>query len=103
VRQGIVAEAAGVSIPECLEAIDALRRASFVRTAGTSADDAVEPFHDRVREALAGALDAEAARRVHRELAAALEHGMREPRERAAEAAAAALAHALAFDQAAEM
>src|SRR5690606_14013258 len=73
------------------------------------------------REALAGALDAEAARRVHRELAAALEHGMREPRERAAlvhhlehageraraarhaEDAAAELAHALAFDQAAEM
>ncbi len=120
-RQGLLAEAAGVGVSECLAAIDTLRRALFVRTDGTGAEDLVEPYHDRVREALAAALPSAARAAAHLRLADALERSVLEPRERAtlvhhleqageraraarhAERAAAELAHALAFDGAADM
>ncbi len=120
-RQGVIAEAAGVGTADCLGAVDELRRGLFVRTDGTGAGDAVEPYHDRVREALLDALPTEQRREGHRRLADALERRMRDPRDRAvlvhqleqagelaraashAEQAAAESAHALAFDQAAEL
>src|SRR5690606_30628701 len=98
-----------------------LRRERFARTEGTGEEDVVEPYHDRVREALVDALSNVERTELHRRLAAILEESVGEPRERAAlvhhleqagetlraaahaERAAAEFAHALAFDRAADL
>ena len=121
VRQGVIARAAGLELGACFEAIDALRRERFARTEGTGEDNVVEPYHDRVREALLAALPGSRRIEMHRRLATILEERVDEPRDRAAlvhhlqqageraraaahaERAAEELAHALAFDRAADL
>ena len=51
----------------------ALRAHNLARTAGGSSYDAVEVFHDRIRQAVVGNLTAEQRRRVHAHLAVALQ------------------------------
>jgi len=95
-----------------------LRVAMLARSPGQSADDLVEPYHDRVRAAVAGRLGTR-ARELHARIADALEEaGAQDPhlllfhleasgeQQRAAEHAARAAglaAEALAFDQAAQL
>jgi hypothetical protein len=50
-----------------------LRTTHFIRTTGADDTDWVEPYHDRIREAIAGLLDAEATRSYHGRLAEHLE------------------------------
>jgi eukaryotic-like serine/threonine-protein kinase len=50
-----------------------LRGAYLCRTGGVRPVDVIEPYHDRVRDSVVGALDARARRLVHHRLAAALE------------------------------
>src|SRR5690606_20721123 len=50
-------------------ALDELRGAGLVRGTGRQADGAVEPYHDRIRERVALALDADEARGLHLALA----------------------------------
>ncbi|MCC6876486.1 MAG: protein kinase [Sandaracinaceae bacterium] len=120
-RQALVARAAGIEAASCLNAIDRLRRDKLVRTEGIGEHDRVEPYHDRVREALAASLDPRDARELHASVAhvleahpgelregAALVHHLleSEQRARAAEHAARAAHEAsrtLAFDQAARL
>jgi eukaryotic-like serine/threonine-protein kinase len=96
-----------------------LRATNLIRTTGTSASDALEPYHDRVRAAVLAHTGADEARPFHRRLALALEAGLhadaealalhwRETgeHERAAEYAAEAAARAsraLAFDRAVQL
>jgi tRNA A-37 threonylcarbamoyl transferase component Bud32 len=95
--------------------VKALRAAGLLRVAG---DDALECYHDRIREALAARLEGRPRAAVHRALADALLAGPRpdpaarfihlrgagdrEAARRAALAAAQEAAAALAFDQAAQ-
>ncbi|HEY4118735.1 MAG TPA: protein kinase, partial [Byssovorax sp.] len=96
-----------------------LRAASLVRSYGVHGADNVEPYHDRVRESVARALDADARRTIHRALAyvlgdvdgvdperLAMHHdgaGDRASALKCARAAADAAAEALAFDRAARL
>jgi serine/threonine protein kinase len=88
--------AAGISAEELRRHMSLLRAQRFVRSAGGRGDDQVEPYHDRVREALIALLGDERRTRHHRMIATALTgqatherlarhwHGAGEP-ERAAE------------------
>jgi hypothetical protein len=98
-----------------------LRAANLVRTASVRGQEAVSPYHDRVREAVLARLDAESQKMHHHSLAHALERegaAEREPQvlvrhllgagyvaEASTQAARAAdrAAEMLAFDQAAEL
>ncbi len=73
VSQDVVAHAAGVDMGELARAVSLLRATNFVRTGGARVGDAMEPFHDRVREALVARLDEGALRSCHGRIAAALE------------------------------
>jgi tetratricopeptide (TPR) repeat protein len=119
IRQRTAAEAASLSPVELARHIAQLRTGHLVRTRGGRATDAVEPFHDRVREAVLGHVDAERLRAHHRRLAEALarsdEHQLEanavhwdaagEPARAGelAERAAGEAATALAFDRAARL
>ncbi|HTM23268.1 MAG TPA: AAA family ATPase, partial [Kofleriaceae bacterium] len=96
-----------------------LRNANLVRTRGVRDQDAIECFHDRIREVVVAKLPADVLRACHARLAAALEESGEadaetlsihfegaSDRERAhgyAVAAADAAAAALAFDRATEL
>jgi serine/threonine protein kinase len=119
--QDLVVRAAAVSPGQSARWISLLRIANVVRTRGTRGSDAIEPYHDRVREAVIARLSDEDLKRLHLGLADALEEGglaAQDPRllvshlaaageaERAAvhaERAARLAADGLAFDQAAEL
>jgi serine/threonine protein kinase len=73
VSQESVAHAAGIDMGELARAVSLLRATNFVRTGGARATDTMEPFHDRVREAVAVRLDADSRRVCHARIAAALE------------------------------
>ena len=107
--------AAGVGSEELRRQLSLLRAQRFVRAAGGRTEDQVEPYHDRVREALIAGLSEEQRMRHHRMIATALHgqasherlarhwHGAGEP-ERAAEHAWRAAEEAqttLDFDRAA--
>jgi eukaryotic-like serine/threonine-protein kinase len=117
VATDLVSQATGVTDEAGILA--SLRAASLVRVHRRAAVDEVEAFHDRIREAIAGALSAPARRAVHRAFAEALE-ARAEPdasqlldhwigagddarASAAARAAAAAAEQALAFDRAAQL
>ena len=118
IAQEIAFRAAALEGDERSAALAALRTASLVRSQGTRADDRIECFHDRIREAAVASIDPEALRSRHSELARALvEAGGADPealflhshaagmRERAREHAVAAgkkASLALAFDRAAQ-
>lgn len=70
--QGVVGEALGYEPRELVKAIDVLRAASLVRTSGTRRHDLVEPYHDRVREAVVARVPEARRRRYHERLALVL-------------------------------
>ena len=64
--------AAGLSGDSLGRQLAALRAQRFVRAAGGRADDQVEPYHDRVREAIVNRLAEPRRARLHRAIASAL-------------------------------
>ncbi len=70
--QGIVGEALGYETPTITKVIDALRATSLVKTGGTRRNDPVEPYHDRVREAVVARVPEPRRRRYHERLAVVL-------------------------------
>ncbi|MEM9452557.1 MAG: protein kinase [Myxococcota bacterium] len=116
IHQALLAEAAEVE--DATEMLALLRSRSFVRTGGPRPEDPVEPFHDRIRTAMAGGLDAERRRKGHARLAEVLGRAHVDPEtvadhllgagqpQRAGEyvaRAAGAAADALAFERAARL
>jgi serine/threonine protein kinase/tetratricopeptide (TPR) repeat protein len=71
--QRTAALAAKIDFNELVRRVSILRGANLVRTAGVRRSDTVEPYHDRVREAVLLHIDAEAKSRSHARLAFALE------------------------------
>ncbi len=117
--QETAARAAGMEFGALSRLLTLLRTQSFVRTSGARRSDVVEPYHDRVREAVADRLQPDVRCDLHARLALALEasgdadlealavhfHGAGEL-ERAADYAARAgdeASSALAFDRAANL
>jgi hypothetical protein len=114
-EQGAIAAAARIPFATYADTAAALHEAKLVRVRGGRPDDPVEPFHDRVREAVYAGLAPEVRAAIHGSLARALEERLAGPellfhhfaaagdRSRAvhyAEIAATATARALAFDRA---
>ena len=115
----VFAAAAAIDPAEFTRTLGALRVSHFVRSSRRDAES-LEPYHDRVREAILERLDPEVARRGHGRLAGALaatpmgqeqpellvSHclaaGLRAEAAGYAEAAARRATAALAFDRAAE-
>ena len=113
-----VARAADLAPEQLGRVLSLLRVANLVRTTGGGGGDTVEPYHDRIRAAVAGHLDDDRRIELHRALAVALEASGRRGHEptlayhwqaagradlgaRHAAAAARDAADALAFDRAA--
>lgn len=71
--QEIVARAARMELGELRGATAELRVANLVRTGGARARDTIEPYHDRVRQAVIARLTADARATLHEALALALE------------------------------
>jgi hypothetical protein len=69
--EGLLARASALD-GETRDAVDALLRAGLVKRGGSRSPDALEASHDRVREAVSGALEPATARRLHAALAVAL-------------------------------
>jgi tRNA A-37 threonylcarbamoyl transferase component Bud32 len=119
--QRLIAQAAGMGEGDYTEFLAQLRSAHLVRTDGARGTDAVEPYHDRIREAVLAHLDAGSRKNLHAGLAHALEAagvGEHDPRAlvrhfegagqplraaQLAERAARLAAEALAFERAAEL
>ena len=119
--QALIAQAAGIALADYSEWLAQLRAAHLVRTDGARGTDAVEPYHDRIREAVLAHLDPQQRKLRHAGLAHALEAagvGEHDPRAlvrhfegagqparaaQLAERAARIAAEALAFDRAAEL
>ncbi len=79
--QELAAHAAEIEFGELGNELAALRSANLVRTSGARSSDVVEPYHDRVREAVMGHLDAEARRACHERLALAMEGARQQDEE----------------------
>ena len=82
VPQGLVGQALQLEPPTLTKLLGMLRGSSLVRTAGTRAMDLVEPYHDRVREAIAARVPEPRRRRYHERLANVLlasKHGDLDP------------------------
>ena len=71
--QEAMASAAGMDMAEFGRVVGGLRTANLVRTAGARGADAIEAYHDRVREAVTARVDAGERERLHGRLAIALE------------------------------
>jgi hypothetical protein len=71
-EQGLAASAAGLG-PDATAALGTLRAAHLIRTHGARTRDPAEPYHDRIRETVAAALDEARLRDCHRRLADVLE------------------------------
>jgi tetratricopeptide (TPR) repeat protein len=106
--QQVVAAAARVEPLEFNRFIAVLRAANLVRTGGARWADAIEPYHDRVREAVLAQLTAERKRALHEALANAFQASSQEDAEtlalhwrEAGNASHASRYAALAGDQAA--
>jgi serine/threonine protein kinase len=70
--QDVLGNAAELDLGTLEKQCAILRAAHLVRTVGQKADDAFEPYHDRVRESVQAHLDAPLRRRCHERLAVAL-------------------------------
>ena len=70
--QGIVGQALELEPPTLTKLLGMLRATSLVRTGGTRMSDPVEPYHDRVREAVVARVPEARRRRVHERLASVL-------------------------------
>ncbi|HSN26048.1 MAG TPA: protein kinase [Kofleriaceae bacterium] len=82
VPQGLVGQALKLEAPTLTKLLGVLRGSSLVRTSGTRAMDLVEPYHDRVREAIAARVPEPRRRRYHERLANVLlasKHGDLDP------------------------
>jgi len=82
VQQGVVGQALELEPPTLTKLLGELRGSSLVRTGGTRAMDLVEPYHDRVREAIAARVPEPRRRRYHERLADVLlasKHGDLDP------------------------
>ncbi|HEY4118134.1 MAG TPA: AAA family ATPase, partial [Byssovorax sp.] len=71
--QETIAHAASLDGAEFARTVSLLRAANLVRTRGVRGSDAIEAYHDRVREAVVGHLSAAELRARHELLALALE------------------------------
>jgi serine/threonine protein kinase/tetratricopeptide (TPR) repeat protein len=71
--QELLRTAAEVMPDQFQAALQHLRREHLVRSAGSRRSDKIETYHDRVREAVTSALDADALRQCHERLAVALQ------------------------------
>jgi eukaryotic-like serine/threonine-protein kinase len=74
--QDTIARAAGLAFGEFSERAVHLRITNLVRTRGTRPIDPIEPVHDRVREAVVGALAPARRIELHERLATALENAV---------------------------
>ena len=117
IAEAVACRAAGIDDPSGI-AIGTLLSASLIRRVG-EAGETVTPFHDRIREGIVQALEAETLRELHGSIASALErHGRGQPEtlvshfQAAGDETAAAqhaihaarrAADALAFDRAATL
>jgi serine/threonine protein kinase/tetratricopeptide (TPR) repeat protein len=72
-QQEACARAAGVNFAALTELAGALRAANLVKTNGVKRSDLIEPYHDRVREAIAQRLTSVQRAGAHLRLAEALE------------------------------
>ncbi len=70
--QGIVGQALELEPPTLTKLLGNLRATYLVRTGGTRMSDVVEPYHDRVREAVVARVPETRKRRVHERLATVL-------------------------------
>ncbi len=70
--QGVIGQALDVEPPRLAKLLASLRATSLVRTGGTRMNDPVEPYHDRVREAVVARVPAPRRRRYHERLATVL-------------------------------
>ncbi len=70
--QGVIGQALDVEPPRLAKLLASLRATSLVRTSGTRPIDLVEPYHDRVREAVVARVPAPRRRRYHERLATVL-------------------------------
>ncbi len=108
IAQGVLGHAAGFDAAACRRALGELARARLVRMAGARHADTVEPYHDRIREALYSALTPDERRQSHGALARALEANGASASERLAHhyelagEPAPAASHALTAARAAE-
>jgi tetratricopeptide (TPR) repeat protein len=73
IAQGLAAESVGVELGELAELAAELRGAHLAKTSGARREDVIEIYHDRVRQAVLGHLEAETRALWHGRLAAALE------------------------------
>jgi len=73
ITQQTAALAAKIDFNELVRRVSILRGTNLVRTAGVRRSDTVEPYHDRVREAVVLHVDEETRSRCHARLAFALE------------------------------
>jgi hypothetical protein len=119
VPQGVVAQASATEVGDLFRLISALRSEHFVRTSGVSQMDLIEPYHDRVREAVLARLEPTVRKEWHGRLALALEGwseadpeslsthwegaGRADRAQHYAVSAAVAAEKALAFDRAARL
>jgi hypothetical protein len=71
--QEVVAHAAGLEMGQFGRAVSLLRTTNLVRTQGGRVTDTIEPFHDRVREAVFARLEPQVRRDCHAAIASALE------------------------------
>jgi eukaryotic-like serine/threonine-protein kinase len=71
--QDVAAAAAKIDFGQLSRRVAVLRAGNLVRTAGARRTDTLEPYHDRVREAVLLGLDAGTERSLHLRIALALE------------------------------
>ena len=70
--QGVIGQALDIEAPRLTKLLGTLRATSLVRTGGTRSNDPVEPYHDRVREAVCARVPKPRKRRYHERLATIL-------------------------------
>ena len=70
--QALIADALGLDMRTCAKWLAVLRAASLVRTGGARGSDPVEPYHDRVRDAVQSRIAPARRRRYHGRLATSL-------------------------------
>ena len=73
VSRDLGARALTMDVAEFVGHVETLQDANIVRTDGTRRTDKVEPYHDRVRQAVLGSLGSTAKRACHERLAIAFE------------------------------
>jgi serine/threonine protein kinase len=74
-RQADAGPCAGLKAGDDRSALLVLRSARLIKSMGPAGDDDVEPYHDRVREAVVARLTPEVLREHHRRIAMTLEAG----------------------------